>query len=172
MKPSHTFFQTVADDLIKKWRKFFKAENINLGCKILFEEDISSDDDVPITKYARNYDSGIDLTEEEKTKIRDEVTRVLSIKRPDKREEESAKKKQKAQKKKGLPKKKKVAESVDISVGSLDLESIAPEVVFADVNDIKGNQNLDVKDEISNTLTPIGLCLINDLVLNNIACLV
>ncbi|KAJ8707448.1 hypothetical protein PYW08_010700 [Mythimna loreyi] len=145
---------TVADDLIKKWRKFFKAENVNLGSKI-FEDDGSSDDDVPITKYARNYDSGIDLTEEEKTKIRNEVTRALSMETPEKRDEEVTKKKQKLSKKKAVPKKKKVNEPIDICVGSLELDSIAPEMVFADVNDIKGNQSLDVKDEIRNTLAPL-----------------
>lgn len=148
---------TVANNLIKKWRQLFKAEKLNLGSKITFEE-CSSDDDVPITKYAKNYDSGIDLTEEEKSKIRDEVTRVLNIKRPDKREEELSKRK-KVQKKKSYPKKKKVNESIEmcVSVGTdtVELESIAPEVAFADVNDIKGNQNLDVKDEIMNTLTPL-----------------
>ena len=166
LKSSILFLQTVADDLIKKWRKLFKIENVNLTSKIVFEDDCSSDDDVPITKYAKNYDSGIDLTEEEKTKIRDEVTRMLNMKKPEKREEEPSKRKQKVQKKKGLPKKKKVNESVNMCVDTLELESIAPEVVFADVNDIKGNQNLDVKVEITNTLTPLGLYLFNFIVLS------
>lgn len=115
---------------------------------------------MPITKYARNYDSGIDLSEEEKSKIRDEVARVLNMEEPNKSEEEVGKKRQKVQKKKGLVKKKKFNESIEISVDSMELESIAPEVVFADVNDIKVNQSLDVKDEIPNTLTPLGLYLL------------
>ncbi|XP_053619095.1 protein ref(2)P-like [Plodia interpunctella] len=42
--------------------------------------EISSDDE-PITKYKRNYDSGVDLSEDLKYKIRKEVTRALSSKK-------------------------------------------------------------------------------------------
>ncbi|XP_047037389.1 uncharacterized protein LOC124642785 [Helicoverpa zea] len=145
----------IADDLIKKWRQFIKSQNVKLEVQSGLEES-SSDDDEPITKYARNYDSGIDLTEEEKSKIRDEVTRVLSIKHSE-NDDESLKRKQKTQKKRGVVKKKKVEELTDMSehAGTLRVESVAPEVAFADVNDIKGNPILDVKGEIINTFTPL-----------------
>ncbi|KAH9629566.1 hypothetical protein HF086_008610 [Spodoptera exigua] len=126
------------------------------NCK---NEDCSSDDDVPITKYVKNYDSGIELTEEEKSKIRNEVTRVLNIKQSS--TEDSAKGKQKALKRK-LPQKKRrdkeFKELVEICVGAEEMASVTavPEVFFADVNDIRVNQNLDVKEEITNTLTPLA----------------
>ncbi|XP_013194477.2 uncharacterized protein LOC106138040 [Amyelois transitella] len=51
-----------------------------------------SSDDEPITKYVKNYDSGIDLSEDLKSKIRKEVTRVLSVKK--KRKNKTAKKRE------------------------------------------------------------------------------
>ncbi|KAH9629565.1 hypothetical protein HF086_008609 [Spodoptera exigua] len=147
----------VADDLIKKWRQFLKKENIKSGIKT--DSDCSSDDDVPITKYVKNYDSGIELTEEEKSKIRNEVTRVLNTKQSS--TEDSAKGKQKPLKRK-LPQKKRrdkeFKELVEICVGAEEMASVTavPEVFFADVNDIRVNQNLDVKEEITNTLTPLA----------------
>ncbi|CAH1643941.1 unnamed protein product [Spodoptera littoralis] len=147
----------VADNLIKKWRKLIKKENNKSGIKTDIDC-TSSDDDVPITKYVKNYDSGIELTEEEKSKIRDEVTRVLNIKNI--HTEDLAKGKQKALKRK-LPQKKRrdkeFKELVEICVGAEEMATVStvPEVFFADVNDIATNQNLDVKEEIANTLTPL-----------------
>lgn len=99
-----------------------------------------SSDDEPITKYAKNYDSGIDLSEDVKSKIRDEVTRVLKMSTD--LDDNTGTKKKVFRKRHGndmarTSKKQKVEEPVGL-----------PEVAFADVNEIN-TQILDVKNESS-----------------------
>ncbi|CAB3233234.1 unnamed protein product [Arctia plantaginis] len=136
----------VADDLIKKWQRFVNVEHVTVDSRIPID-DGSSDDDLPITKYVKQNDSGIDLPEDMKTKIRNEVTRILAIKHiePKKRKKDSRKKEE--------CKKKKLTDKEDKSCGTEDLESLFPEVVFADVNDIGGGQILEVKHEMPTNIT-------------------
>ncbi|XP_026733456.1 uncharacterized protein LOC113497886 [Trichoplusia ni] len=135
------------DNIVKKLQGVFRKE---------YQQDNSSDDDVPITKYARNHDTGLEVPENIKELIRNEINRVVHMKPIDKCKEETKRKMD--AKKKGTIKKKKVELPVVKAVdNTLDaMAPMAPEVAFADVNDIKENQMLDVKDEIPNSLTPLG----------------
>ncbi|CAH0599145.1 unnamed protein product [Chrysodeixis includens] len=131
------------DKIIKKLQNFFRKER---------EFDVSSDDDVPITKYARNQDTSLDIPDDVKQLIINEIERVINIKPTDKGKEES-KRKAEVKKKAAIKKKKVEVPVVKTVVNTLDV--MVPEVAFADVNDIKENQMLDIKDEIPNTLTPL-----------------
>lgn len=139
--------QMEGDKIVKKLQGVFRKE---------YQHDNSSDDDVPITKYARNHDTGLDVPDNIKELIRNEINRVIHMKPMDKCKEETKRKME--AKKKGTIKKKKVEVPVVKAVdNTLDvMATMAPEVAFADVNDIKENQMLDVKDEIPNSLTPLG----------------
>lgn len=113
---------------------------------------------MPITEYVKQCDSGIDLPEDIKAKIRNEVSRVLQIKHP-----ETKLKRKKDIKRKYLQKKAKTAVTENKSCSTEELEGLAPELAFADVNDIRVGQILEIKHEIpSSNLTPTleGLCII------------
>ncbi|KAL0810032.1 hypothetical protein ABMA28_010853 [Loxostege sticticalis] len=138
----------IADQLIKKWLAFFKAEHVNPDCRDSdSDHDDDSDDDEPITKYARSSDSGVDLSEDVKLTIREEIARVMALKSVERRK----KKKEKGQvlrKRSGaeLGKPSKRSRQSDSQEGEelppLPALTRAPEVAFADVNDM-----CDVKNE-------------------------
>ncbi|XP_075987031.1 uncharacterized protein LOC142983818 isoform X2 [Anticarsia gemmatalis] len=137
----------VADDLVKKWQKCINKETHS-------KDESSSDDDIPINRYAKTYDSGIDLSEDIKTKIRNEITRILDIKH----DEPKKIKRKKEVKKKDSSKKKKTVDvekfSVPVPVETVAVDAMVP-VAFADVNDIAGSQILNIKDEMPAALTSI-----------------
>lgn len=129
--------------MVKKWQQYYNEVHTN---------DNDSSDDEPIQKYAKNYDSGIDLSDDIKLTIRTEVARVMKLKIPD---AESRKKKvspplahpQKRTSDADKNPKKQKLNFIDLSPFSS-----APEVAFADVNEVHSvgtsNQILDVKTEI------------------------
>ncbi|XP_047540715.1 protein ref(2)P-like [Vanessa atalanta] len=131
--PKSIKFQ-VADDLLSKWREFFKAEHVIPDSNT---NDLSSDDE-PVTKYirVRNYDSGIDLSEDVKRDIRCEVDRALkSI---------EEKKKQKSTAVSDEVPSKKIKLDNEMTIEIAKPVSSTPELAFADVNDYDQN---DVKTE-------------------------
>ncbi|CAH2987230.1 unnamed protein product [Chilo suppressalis] len=150
--PRPTKFKIV-DDLTKKWKDFFKAEHIRPDCRETTDySSCDSSDDEPITKYSKQYDSGVDLSEDVKETLRKEVARVLKIKdfsKTKKAREKTLLKRSaggtathpiKKQKADPLPVTDKIA-STDSSAGPA-----VPEVAFADVNQL-GDQ-VDVKYEV------------------------
>lgn len=136
----------VADDLIKKFQHYDDIEHVTVDSQRPLN-DSSSDDDIPIKRYVKQNDSGIDLTEEMKLQIRNEVTRVLSIKHND-----NKKKRKKESKKKESCKKVKIDTTEEKCFGTEDLMALVPEVVFADVNNIRGSQILNIKTETTTNL--------------------
>ncbi|XP_059058033.1 uncharacterized protein LOC131851540 [Achroia grisella] len=146
----------LADNLVKKWQEFFKSKHIvpksNMASGSNSDNDTS--DDEPITKYVKHYDSGIDLSEDTKERIRKEVTRVLNIK-PDTKSKKNAKKRKDSNttRKRGgedTDKQSKRQKSKDDDVQCEESKSHVdiPEMVFADVNE----QVVYVKNE-----TPLSL---------------
>uniref|UniRef100_A0A1E1WVF3 ZZ-type domain-containing protein n=1 Tax=Pectinophora gossypiella TaxID=13191 RepID=A0A1E1WVF3_PECGO len=135
-----------ADKLTKKWKRLFNAEHVTPAMLDADEAVMSGSDsdDEPITKYAKNYDSGIDLSEDVKEKIRKEVKRVMQLKPEDKTPKNTIKKKKEQTKRLSqeteqvTPNKKLKYEEI-AEVNRFPGPS-APEVVFADVNEIKDGQ--------------------------------
>ncbi|KAI5639994.1 THAP domain-containing protein [Phthorimaea operculella] len=145
----------LVDNFIKKCRKLFNEEHLTPGFfaddLIALSDDDSSDDDQPITKYARNYDSGVDLSEDVKDLIRKEIQRVNSLKLDQQKKSRNPLKIQRKQDASEtntereriiIPKKRmKIEHSVESS-----FTNSAPDVLFADVNDVKYHQ-MDLKPE-------------------------
>lgn len=139
----------VADDLIKKWQQLVKVKIEHVTVDEL-NGDASSDDDIPIKMYVTQYDNKLDIPEDVKAKIRNEVTRVLNIKHIE------PKKRKRDYKRKENNKKKKAENSDSKICGTkpfVTLDNSVPEVAFADVNDLRGVQLLDIKDEISTNIS-------------------
>ncbi|KAG6443602.1 hypothetical protein O3G_MSEX002940 [Manduca sexta] len=136
----------LADDLARRWQKFFKSEHVTPDSSAIICEE--SSDDEPITKYVKNYDTGIELTEEIKNKIRNEVTRILDIPLNTPNPENKNKKKR-VVKKRPAPEVEKASKKQKI-----DDAGVVPEVAFADVNELN-NQAMDVKLEIPETFVPV-----------------
>ncbi|XP_026760323.2 uncharacterized protein LOC113519420 [Galleria mellonella] len=145
---------SVADDLVKKWKQFFQSKHAvaeSNKCSDS-ENDSDSSDNEPITKYVKHYDSGIDLSEDVKEKIRNEVTRVLSIKQDTEKKSKKSTKKRKdniTTRKRGgedltkMSKRQKSNDEHEIECEESKLNVAIPEMVFADVNE----QMMDVKSE-------------------------
>lgn len=116
-----------------------------------------SSDDEPITKYAKNYDSGVDLSEDIKNKIRKEVSRVLKIKVSDKPKPQKKKIERKrpvVQEDKPQDKVAKRMKCENIDEPNTRIKGVVatvPEVAFADVNDIMGGQIVEMKPEFPAT---------------------
>ncbi|CAH2099241.1 unnamed protein product [Euphydryas editha] len=129
--PKSIKFQ-VADDLLSKWREFFKAEHVTPDSNT---HEISSDDE-PVTKYIRirNYDSGIDLSEDVKRDIRSEIDRALK----------SVEEKKKRKRTQDVVSSKKIKPDSEESILVEKSVSNTPELAFADVNEYTQN---DVKIE-------------------------
>lgn len=132
--------------MVKKWQQYYNEEHTNDNAHN------DSSDDEPIQKYAKNYDSGVDLSDDIKQTIRTEVARVLKIK---KNNTESKKKKVSssvAQPQKRSSEADKNPKKQKSNYTNLPMFSVAPEVAFADVNEIHSvgtsNQVIDVKTEI------------------------
>ncbi|XP_026317220.1 uncharacterized protein LOC113228192 [Hyposmocoma kahamanoa] len=142
-----------ADNLLKKWRTFFKSDHIKPTTPEFLNFDSESSDDEPITKYAKNYDSGIDLSEDVKNKIRKEVSRVLKIKvseksKPQKKKIERKRPVAQEDKPQDNVAKRMKCENVDESKSRIEgIVATVPEVAFADVNDIIDGQILEMKPE-------------------------
>ncbi|XP_038219099.1 uncharacterized protein LOC119837555 [Zerene cesonia] len=66
----------LADNLLEKWRQLFKSEHVTANCDDLDFENNSSDDE-PITKYVKNSDNCINLSEDVKRDIQDEISRAV-----------------------------------------------------------------------------------------------
>lgn len=117
----------MADNLLSKWREFFKAEHVTPDSNT---HEISSDDE-PVTKYIRlrNYDSGIDLSEDVKRDIRCEIDRAL-------KSVEEKKRKKTTQE---LVPRKKIKLDGEKTIDIEKAESNTLELAFADVNEY--NQN-------------------------------
>ncbi|XP_072945912.1 uncharacterized protein [Epargyreus clarus] len=120
-----------ADNIITKLRDQLKAADISDDNASDNDNGYQSSDDEPITKYAKSYDSGVDLSDDIKRSIRKEVDRVI-----------------KAVKKQKEPSKKRPSESNKTSKrlrteGSSNIEEAdsllnqVQELAFADVGDIK-----------------------------------
>lgn len=135
--------QQLADDLISKWREFFKSEHVTPGTN---PDDLSSDDE-PVTKYIRirNYDSGIDLSEDVKRDIRKEIDRALKS-----AEEKAAKQKINETVKEVAPssKKMKLDNGEKSATEPKKTAQCTPELVFADVNEC---DQMDIKTEASSS---------------------
>lgn len=144
-------FQKIADTFINKWRELFQSEHVAGTLKL---ED--SSDDEPITKYRKNTNN-IELSEDVKYEIKDEIQRVIySLKN---KEEEA----------------KMIETPVDlIDVRhSTNLSTIDPEydkniengtiipaqIVFADVNNMKCEDKSETMASLSvvNTSTESGM---------------
>ncbi|XP_069362742.1 uncharacterized protein [Maniola hyperantus] len=143
----------LADDLINKWRYLFLKEHVLPECD-------SSSDDEPVTKYIKTYDSGIDLTEDVKNAIRNEVTRALKVakakvptqvlkekeKRPNKRKE-------------AIP----IVEYKEVKIDEAEEQGdyretqATPELVFADVNEELKFDQADVKPPMMDTSPAIAM---------------
>ncbi|CAH2060874.1 unnamed protein product, partial [Iphiclides podalirius] len=157
----------LADNLITKWRKLFKSAHIlpNSEEESKVQENMSSDDE-PITKYAKDYDSGVDLSEDIKLKIRKEVTRVLKDKLDGEQtkfvKEDPTKAKRKMSFKGNRPNKrnKTVRTSIEIdktsTVATVSLDNNVPDLVFADVNEIKDEQEGARKNELAASIASVA----------------
>ncbi|XP_068624702.1 uncharacterized protein [Battus philenor] len=140
----------LADNLTKKWKKLFKSAHVLPNS----DQDISSvsSDDEPITKYAKNYDSGVDLSEDVKLKIRKEVNRAMSVKLPDIEKTNIQRKDSTVHKKRSgddveRPNKRRAIDRPAIENNKasevITVEDGVPDLVFADVNEIKDDQIID-----------------------------
>ncbi|XP_039761134.1 uncharacterized protein LOC120634522 isoform X2 [Pararge aegeria] len=144
--PKSIKFQ-LADDLINKWRNLFKTEHIVPDCE-------TSSDDEPVTKYIRNYDSGIDLTDEVKNDIRNEVARAL--KAADQKVAvpvQAVQEKKQTRNRSVIPKveHKKIVDEDAVEVVPSEEKIFqevhkAPELVFADVNADQAELKIDKAD--------------------------
>ncbi|CAK1595497.1 unnamed protein product [Parnassius mnemosyne] len=175
----------LADNLIKEWRKMFKATHVtplsaeNSGGEE--QEDCSmSSDDEPITKYTKNYDSGVDLSEDVKLMIRKEVARALKVQSADVGKYETVKKGE-ALTKKGIDddivrpnKRNRIGEQLDTAkielskISTVGTENLMQDLVFADVNEIKDDQIVEAKYELpASTFIPgrSGALLSNKLII-------
>ncbi|XP_028163058.1 next to BRCA1 gene 1 protein-like isoform X1 [Ostrinia furnacalis] len=145
----------IADQLIKKWKRFFKAEHVVPDCQddckdgILDANSDESDDDVPITKYVIRASQDSDLSEDVKSKIRNEIARVIALKSAEKRKKkEKAKGQTNGKKRSGVDlassvKKPRPSDLVEDPVLPPPLLTPTHEVAFADVNEM-----CDVKTEV------------------------
>ncbi|XP_013148852.1 PREDICTED: uncharacterized protein LOC106111356 [Papilio polytes] len=153
----------LADNLIKKWRRLFKKAHVTPNCEDNL--DISSDDE-PIRKYA-NYDSGIELSEDVKLKIRKEIHRTLKL-HPEDVQNKISKKRSNTEVE-GFNKRMAI-ENLEDDGEYLIVSNNAPDVVFADVNEIKDEEIVVTNNELSesfasmlpNNDSPVVLVQIGD----------
>ncbi|KPJ19557.1 hypothetical protein RR48_05943 [Papilio machaon] len=163
----------LADNLIKKWRHLFKKAHVTPSSEDNLEDDISSDDE-PITKYANNYDSGIDLSEDVKLKIRKEIHRTLKL-YPENVQNKNAStsKKRSNDDIESFNKRRTMEAPLDDDDGEyLIVGNNAPDVVFADVNEIKDEEIVETNNEnelsacfasmLPNNDSPVVLVQISD----------
>lgn len=140
----YKLLQKGVDKMVKKWQAYYKEAN-----------GTDSSDDEPITKYVKNYDSGIDLSDDVKESIRKEVTRALGYKTI------NSKKKKTLSRKRPSDTSKSSKMQKQETIGLTDLFVNATEMVFADVNEIHSvgsSQQLDIKNELPISFEPsIGL---------------
>ncbi|GBP28607.1 Protein ref(2)P [Eumeta japonica] len=161
----------LADDLIKKWRTFFKANHISLSDVESDGSGSDSNDDIPITKYFINKtDNSSFLSEDLKNLIKAEVARALSSKTKvnnagtkrvnQKKPRNSHKGKRKREEEQAQNKRNKAEEfnskedDLYRPVAPKELvENRTKEVEFADVNEIK-NDHFDgvIKTELVHNL--------------------
>ncbi|KAI8425630.1 hypothetical protein MSG28_011446 [Choristoneura fumiferana] len=140
----------LADNLITKWQSFFNAKHEIPSSDSEEEKPKYDSDDEPITKYVRNYDSGVDLSEDVKKLIRGEVSRVLANPSVVKRQRKNPL----------LMSKKRMGEEIKRSIKRIRMDGtigydyedgIVPEVAFADVNEgamteVK-NENISAEEQ-------------------------
>lgn len=136
----HFLFQKKVEVLVSKWQQYYNEENTDGNANN------DSSDDEPIQKY-KNYDSGIELCDDIKHTIRTEVARVLKL-QPDSENKKLIKPTAQPQKRPSEadkpPKKQKSSQY-------LSPFSSAPEVAFADVNEVHSvglSKQMFVKTEI------------------------
>lgn len=129
------------------------------------QENMSSDDE-PITKYAKDYDSGVDLSEDVKLKIRKEVTRVLKDKLINHHkvkliETDQTKTKRKKSLRIDRHSKRIRAAKIDTEndkiseVIIMGPENNVPDLVFADVNEVKDENYGAGKSELEPSMTSV-----------------
>lgn len=147
------------EEVLHKLRNVFKEVNY-VTCDGNTSENDSSDDE-PITKYARNkesknYDSGIDLSENIKSLISQEVDRVLKIRVTDdnnkyrkklKTKTEASKSRKRAGNKLEASNKKQKLDDVKNENELHSTDKNIPEVAFADMNEIVNDQIVCAKTD-------------------------
>ncbi|XP_045780126.1 uncharacterized protein LOC123877404 [Maniola jurtina] len=148
----------LADDLINKWRNLFQKEHV------LPEYDSSSDDE-PVTKYIKTYDSGIDLTEDDKNVIRNEVTRAINVAKQKVLTQVVKEKEKRSNKRKetnAVPKVEyKIVKMDEVEVqGDFQENQAAPELAFADVNEELKFDQADVKPPVTDA--PLAVAMPNN----------
>ncbi|XP_050678421.1 uncharacterized protein LOC126974784 isoform X2 [Leptidea sinapis] len=127
----------LADELLEKWQELLAKSNITsdtLECKM---EDMSSDDDEPITKYITNY-TPENLSDDVKKDIQKEVLKAMKSVKKNKLKSKEAKEVEFM----NVP-------EVEDSNSVKDSDSVqVPELAFADVSSMKQiTQNDEVKLE-------------------------
>ncbi|XP_072946130.1 uncharacterized protein [Epargyreus clarus] len=119
------------DSIIVKLRDLLNAEDPSDDNNSDNDNDYQSSDDEPITKYAKTYDSGVDLSDDMKRIIRNEVDRVIKV--VNKQKELSKKRPSESNK----PSKRLRTEGSSNIEEADSLLNPVQELAFADVGDIK-----------------------------------